>query len=191
MAKRLSSLFSFPREDKHQLHAEGLEPVSTTSPLYSYSPTYPTASTGQKLHKLRLNPNHDPNGTSPALAPPPLLFESGVARPPSSQRSASQSRPGSRASSARSEIHSQEGSRSRPQTPTLLISTTATDSLSRPATPSAGKISKKKSWVPGKHDRNKLEDGSSPRKAWIAGLREHVPYDLAPLITGQRVGSCP
>jgi hypothetical protein len=53
-------------------------------------------------------------------------------------------------------------------------------------TPTSGRI-KKKSWLPAKHDKQKPEDGQGGAKAWIAGLREHVPYDITPLLKGERV----
>ncbi|EXJ83347.1 hypothetical protein A1O1_06968 [Capronia coronata CBS 617.96] len=187
MAKRLSSLFSLPRDDRHQPHA--LEPVVATGAQYTPSPTYVTGSISHKLHKHRFtaSSNIDLNEGSPALTPPPLLSGTAYVRPPSSQRSGSESRPGSRASSAHSHVHSQEGSRSRPQTPTLLIPSSGTESPARPATPSSGKITKKKSWMPGKHERQKVDDGYGQRKAWIAGLRDYVPYDLDPLLRGDKV----
>lgn len=55
--------------------------------------------------------------------------------------------------------------------------------------PSAqGKLSKKKSGLPGgKADKLKFDDGDLHQKAWIAGLKEHIPYDLTPLLTGDKV----
>ena len=55
-----------------------------------------------------------------------------------------------------------------------------------PTSPSA-KITKKKSWLPGKSDKHKFEDGSRSRKAWIAGIPEHVAYDVNPLVSGSKV----
>ncbi|EXJ87177.1 hypothetical protein A1O3_04136 [Capronia epimyces CBS 606.96] len=177
MAKRLSSLFSLSRDGKP--HPEPLGPAH---------PTYTAALTTHKLHKNRFtaSSNTDLIEGSSGLAPPPLLTETGLVRPPSSQRSGSESRPGSRASSGHSQVHSREGSRSRPQTPTLVIPSNAPAPPARPATPSSGRTSKR-GWAPGKHDRHKIDDGSAHRKAWIAGLREYVPYDLAPLLGGEKV----
>jgi hypothetical protein len=45
---------------------------------------------------------------------------------------------------------------------------------------------KKKGWLPGKTG-SPQSDGQGQQKAWIAGLREYVGYDLAPLLTGNRV----
>ncbi|EHY57180.1 hypothetical protein HRR80_003405 [Exophiala dermatitidis] len=179
MAKRLSSLFSLSRDDKQ--HSEVVEPDSIH---HAQSPTYVAATTSHKLSKHRVTSSTiDLTAGASSLAPPPLLSEPGFVRPPSSHRSGSESRPGSRTSSA----HSYEGSRSRPQTPTLLIPSSTTASPARPTTPSSAKLSKKKSWIPTRHDRHKGDDGQGPHKAWIAGLREHVPYDLGPLLRGDKV----
>jgi hypothetical protein len=56
----------------------------------------------------------------------------------------------------------------------------------RPLTATSTKI-KKKSWGPTKHERQSHEEGLSQPKAWIAGIRELVAYDLTPLLMGAKV----
>lgn len=62
---------------------------------------------------------------------------------------------------------------------------------SAPSSPtSATGISKlkKKSWtLGGRPDGPNFEDGDAHQRAWIAGLKEHITYDLTPLLTGDRV----
>jgi len=183
MAKRLSSFFSLSRDDKD--HADGPQ---SPPPLNPQSPNYPVTPTFHKLHKHRATASSelDLQSDLPPLAPPPFLSESGVVRPPSSQFSGQDSRPGSRTGSPQSQVQSREGSRSRPQTPSLLIPPGAAVSPARPGTPTSTKITKKKSWHPGKPEKHKFDDGHTP-KAWIAGLKEYVAYDLNPLLRGERV----
>ncbi|KIX04496.1 uncharacterized protein Z518_05366 [Rhinocladiella mackenziei CBS 650.93] len=183
MAKRLSSLFSLSRDDNEA-------PQSTTalSPNYPPSPNHAISPTSRKSYKYRVTSSSevDPVENLPRLAPPPLLSESGFVRPPSSHRG-TDSRPGSRASSPQSQVQSRDGSRSRPQTPNSLIPPGAATSTGQPATPTSAKITKKKSWLAGKSDKHEFEDGHSHQKAWIAGLREYVAYDLTPLLRGEKV----
>ena len=186
MSKRLSSLFSLSRDSDHR---PSEPPPSATATSPHIAPQSPNTATGHKLHKHRFNSSSqtDLNDHLPPLAPPPLLTESGAVRPPSSQRSGPDSRPTSRNSSSHSQSHSREASRSRPQTPNLLIPPGATGSPGHPATPSSARVTKKKSWLPGKQDKHKFEDGPGSSKAWIAGLREFVACDLTPLLRGERV----
>lgn len=111
------------------------------------------------------------------LAPPPLLTGDGYVRPPSSAGSGYGSRPGSRAASPQS-----AGSRSRPTTPSIMQS----GSDSRPQTPNSAKLNKRKSWLPGTKDKGKFDEKKNSQ-AWIAGLRDHVAYDITPLLSGERV----
>ncbi|EXJ66659.1 uncharacterized protein A1O5_10330 [Cladophialophora psammophila CBS 110553] len=185
MAKRLSSLFSLSRDAADKTGAA--PPATATSP--HIPPQSSSHSISHKLHKHRITSSSEidlNDGLSP-LAPPPLLSESGAVRPPSSHLSGPDSMPGSRNSSPHSLARSRETSRSRPQTPNLLIPPGATGSPGHPATPPSAKIAKKKSWLHGKSDRHKFDDGQGASMAWIAGLREHVAYDLAPLLKGERV----
>ncbi|EXJ61705.1 hypothetical protein A1O7_02134 [Cladophialophora yegresii CBS 114405] len=181
MSKRLSSLFTLSRDSDQ--HSQRQHPEATPSTTASSPPIAPQSP--HKLHKSRFTSSSqiDLNDGLPPLAPPPRLTESGSVRPPSSHRSGPDSRPTSRNSS----IHSRDGSRSRPQTPNLLIPPGNTHSPGLPATSPVAKITKKKSWLPGKSDKHKFEDGSTSSKAWIAGIRDHMPYDLAPLSKGERV----
>lgn len=48
------------------------------------------------------------------------------------------------------------------------------------------KVGKKKSWLPGKADKHKFEQGPPSNEAWIAAIREHVPYDLTSLLNGEK-----
>ena len=183
MAKRLSSLFSLSRDDKD--HPD--TPLSPP-PANPQSPSYPAPPTSHKLHKHRVTASSelDLHNDLPPLAPPPLLSESGVVRPSSSHLSGQDSRPDSRTGSPKSQVQSREGSRSRPQTPNLLIPPGTTGSPARPGTPTSAKITKKKSWLPAKSDRHRFDDGH-PHKAWIAGLKEFVAYDQNPLLKGEKV----
>ncbi|KIW18988.1 hypothetical protein PV08_03277 [Exophiala spinifera] len=188
MAKRISSIFSLSltRDDKayEQPHAHASH----------YLQSEPSANPGEggphKLHK------HSPAASSdfsiendlPPLMPPPFVSDEGVFRPPSSQRSGPDSRLGSRASSPASLtlVQSREESRSRPQTPVFPASpgTSAIHSAGPPSAVPSGRI-KKKSWAltkPG--GRN---NGEGYAQAWIAGLRELIPYDLTPLMKGEKV----
>ncbi len=115
------------------------------------------------------------------LAPPPTLVNYGPPRPASSHGSA-RSRPSSRATS-------REGSRSRPSTPTTIGPPASANSpVARTQTiPRDTKISKRHSWVPRKPGNGPDELGSQEPKAWIAGLREHIPYDLSPIFRGEKV----
>lgn len=117
----------------------------------------------------------------PPLAPPPTLVNYGPPRPASSHGSA-RSRPSSRATS-------REGSRSRPSTPTTIAPPgSATSPVARTqTTPRDAKVSKRHSWVPKRSGNGPDVVGSQEPKAWIAGLREHIPYDLSPIFRSEKV----
>ncbi|KAJ9632970.1 hypothetical protein H2204_007538 [Knufia peltigerae] len=188
MAKRISSIFSLSltRDDKvnESAHIHASQHIGSESPVHSVE------GAPNKLHKHHLAAPSElsiEDGLSP-LAPPPLVSDEGVFRPPSSHRSGPDSRLGSRASSPASLnlVQSREESRSRPQTPVFPAppGASVTNSPSQAFTPTSGKI-KKKSWAltkPGgqNHDEEYAQ-------AWIAGLRELVPYDLAALLRGDKV----
>lgn len=179
MAKRLSSLFSLSR-DTSGTNDNSQFPQNTNIPPEqpSIQPTLP------RLQETSL-PNvgfHQATPITPPtpLAPPPLLTGDGLVRPPSSAGSGYGSRPGSRAASPQS-----NGSRSRPTTPSIM-----TGSDSRPQTPTSAKLNKRKSWMPGSKDKGKYED-KKYSQAWIAGLRDHIAYDLTPLLSGERVCMLP
>ncbi len=191
MAKsnRLSSLLSLGHS-KHDSNSS-LSVSSSSSNLHDASQDHAFGSSGtsqatQSPPKNKLQKN-SPSGTyilppidtmATPLAPPPVLSEDGIARPPSS--AGQLSRPGSRQAS-------REASRSRPTTPSLLVTSDSATSLSRPHTPDSKKLSKRRSWLPGKSDKMFAEAGHHPPQAWIAGLREHVPYEINPLLNGEKV----
>lgn len=172
MSKRLSSIFSLSKDDHGTDHKHSPLPKSMSNPSLAIP------STGGKLHKS-ISPvtaaprTNYPDPTLPItpLAPPPLLTGDGMFRPPSSAGSGS--RPPSQASV-----------RSRPQTPTFAITPVEGNSPARPTTPgSAGRL-KKHTW--GKSSKGRNEPHS---QAWIAGLPDHIPYDLTPLLKGERVST--
>lgn len=187
MAKRLSSLFSLSREDKSrpEISPSAKPPAA---PL-SQSITQTNTSLPNKLHKNYVDNSSrlESNVLFPQLDPPPLLSESGLFIPPSSQRSGPDSGLSSRASSPYSftPVQSRDGSRSRPQTPIPSVPLGAANAPGQPATPTSAKV-KKRSWIPGKHDRHEVTD-EKHQKAWIAGLEKCVGYDLTPLVEGERV----
>ncbi|OQV10793.1 hypothetical protein CLAIMM_14735 [Cladophialophora immunda] len=190
MAKRLSSLFSLSRDSADKVDPD-IPP--TMESATATSPHIPPQSTGHaishKLHKHRMTSSSeiDLNASLPPLAPPPLLSDAGAVPPPSSHQSAPDSLSGSRNSSPHSLARSRDASRSRPQTPNLLIPPGTAGTPGQSATPPSAKIAKKKSWLHGKSDKHKFDNGQGAHNAWIAGLREHVAYDLTPLLTGERV----
>lgn len=174
MSKRLSSIFSLSKDDHGTDHKHSLLPQSTSNPSLNIPPA------GGKLHKTTSPSSAAPRTTYPdptlpvtPLAPPPLLTGDGMIRPPSSAGSGS--RPPSQASA-----------RSRPQTPTFAITPVEGNSPIQPTTPSSAHRLKKHTWG------GKLSKGNKDAKqsqAWIAGLPDHVPYDLSPLLKGERVGT--
>ena len=174
MAKRLSAIFSSSKDDHSSTDQQHI-PKSATAP------TLAPPKDG-RLHKtLPVSPSQPilPSATLPnlpitPLQPPPLLTGDGMFRPPSSAGSGS--RPPSQASV-----------RSRPQTPTFAITPVDSNSPVRPSTPgSATRLNKRSSWLPGKSSKGGKDDQKHSR-AWIAGLPDHVPYDLNPLLSGERV----
>lgn len=173
--KRLSAIFSLSKDDSTDQHHSDL-PKSATHP--TLAPPF-----DGKLHKtLPLSPSQpillDPTlPTLPVtpLQPPPLLTGDGMFRPPSSAGSGS--RP-----------PSQSSVRSRPQTPTFAITPVDESSPGRPLTPgSATKLNKRSSFLPSKSPKA-AKEAKKHSQAWIAGLPDHVPYDLNSLISGERVG---
>lgn len=137
----------------------------TNTPLNSHEAMPPPIST------LPLSP----------LAPPPTLVNYGPPKPASSHGSV-RSRPSSRAGS-------REGSRSRPSTPTMMAPPgSASSPVSRTQIPPReSKISKRQSWLPKRPGQGIEESGNYELKAWISGLREHIPYDMSPIFRGERV----
>lgn len=185
MSKRLSSLFGHKKE-KSEEEASG-------SPLKYQQATSvsPVASpvSGGRLQKQRLQSSSQLSLNThdvPPLEPPPTFREgaSGISARPSS-------RPASRNGNPSDYPSSRESSRSRPQTPNLLTIPGQTSSPApfSPVSPGSAtaKLAKKK-YPGGKQDKFKFGDGESQQKAWIAGLKEHIPYDLTQLLHGDRLG---
>lgn len=183
--KRLSSLFSLTKS----------QPISNFSGSSEDSHPHDRDSSQeragrlqqQKLHKLRITSDEStppPEAVYQGLDPPQFPTARSASNPPSSYGS----RPGSRAHSPM--LNSRDGSRSRPQTPVYVAPAGVPQSPSRPGTPSSAKINKRKSWMPGsagKSESTPIEQIQHEPRAWIAGLREHIPYDIAPLLNGTKV----
>ena len=144
----------------------------------------------EKLQKLRVTPdglNPPSQGRLQDLEPPQFPSGRRASNPPSSHGSRPGSRPGSRFGSP---VNNREGSRSRPQTPVSLAPGGVAQSPSRSGTPNATKHNKRRSWLPGsssKSDRSQVDHDVNEPKAWIAGLKEHIPYDILPLLNGMKV----
>jgi hypothetical protein len=196
-AKKLSSLFSAgtSRDDSDSIASHS----STSSRLRRASQDIPTAGPApntslpksaslSNFSGLRTNNSlgsHDqmlpPINTGPLspLVPPPTLVSHGPPKAASSHGSV-QSRPNSRAGS-------RDGSRSRPSTPTIMAPPgSASSPISRPqAALREHKIAKRQSRQP-KKPGQEAEELVEP-KAWIAGLREHIPYDMSPVFRGEKV----
>jgi len=140
--------------------------------------------TGQNLTKNRVPSlsRFDPPPLDAAfqtLSLPPLAIASGVAQ--GHNRDGSNSIP-----KIESPQTSREGSRSRPQTPSMLV---PPGGSSRPSTPDSATSGKRRSWLPGKSPKSASDQNHSEPNAWIAGLRAHVAYDLKPLLDGNKVCS--
>jgi hypothetical protein len=141
----------------------------------------------QKPHKLRITSDGSsppPESILKGLDPPHFPGTRSASNPPSSYGS----RPGSRVGSPM--MDSRDGSRSRPQTPVYSAPGLIAQSPSRPGTPSSAKPNKRRSWMPGSSGKSEvapIESVQYEPNAWIAGLREHIPYDLMPLLNGTRV----
>jgi hypothetical protein len=182
MSKRLSSLFSLSKDSGSATEADVNAHSRDSSASFANPPT------NHKVHKhtstlsIEMPSVYDrppPPALTP-LTPPPLLGFHGSFRPPSS--AGTESRPGSGASSP------QSGPRSRPQTPNIVVAQLDGNNSPRPLTPTSGKLNKKKSWLPGKSDKQKDEE-KKKAKAWIAGLRDFVNYDITPILNGEKVST--
>ena len=151
--------------DASQDHSPG-SPDSTLQSTSKHKLHKSNPSAGLSLHTLNAM-------AAMPLDPPPIISADGLQRPQSTCSSGQASR---------------EGSRSRPTTPNML---TPYDNLpsSRPQTPTSAKASKRRSWLPGRADKNNAGQEQHISQAWIAGLKEHIPYNLTPLINGEKV-SC-
>lgn len=60
---------------------------------------------------------------------------------------------------------------------------------SRPGTPGAPKLSKRRSWMPGRARASSVDNRASmpSTSAWVAGLDQKVPYDLGPLLRSEPI----
>jgi hypothetical protein len=177
---RVSSLFSVGHSRNDSASSLSQSSYASHAPDASQgqSPGSP-GSTLQSASKHKLHKSNPSAGLSlPALntmaamplVPPPIINADGLQRPQSTCSSGQASR---------------EGSRSRPTTPNML---TPYDNLpsSRPQTPTSAKISKRRSWLPGKSEKGPVGQERHEAQAWIAGLKEHMPYNLEPLINGEK-----
>ena len=199
-AKKISSLFSLssarddsksvlsePGSSSHRREASNdyLKADST-----SHATSLAKSASNPDLSGHKTNAFIDPRGPIPPpintaslspLAPPPTLVNCGPPRPASGHDSV-RSGPSSRAAS-------RETSRSRPSTPTTMVPPGSANSPIARAqtTPRDSKILKRHSWLPKRPGQAEDEVGSHEPKAWIAGLREHVPYDVSPVLSGERV----
>lgn len=183
--KRLSSLFTLSKSQS----TSNLSQSSNDSHSRDRDSSQERAGRAQqqqRLHKVRVTSdgsNPPPAALFQDIEPPQFPSKRNASNPPSSFGS----RPGSRVGSP---INSREGSRSRPQTPNLLQPGAVAQSPSRSGTPTSATLRKRRSWMPGsggRSDKSHVEDISTDPKAWIAGLKEHIPYDIAPLLNGTRV----
>lgn len=186
-SNRLSSLLllGHSRNDSasslsHSTAASHGPDVSHDHPPRSPSPRLQPSS-AHKLHKSNLSAGSnllplDTMATLPLVPPPPISTDG-------YRRSSSASGQRSTYSSGQA---SREGSRSRPSTPVMLAPYDALSS-SRPQTPTSAKVPKRRSWLPGKADKSAVEHERNERQAWIAGLQEHIGYNLLPLINGEKV----
>jgi hypothetical protein len=202
-AKKLSSLFSLgsTREDASSVVSHSSTSSHLRRPSQDWASPGPSPGSNGTLPKSVSNPNFaghmknpsiashwqmpPPISTAPfpPLAPPPALVNYGAPGPASSHGSV-RSRPSSQAGS-------REGSRSRPSTPNTMAPPSSTSSpMSRTQmTPKDSKISKRQSWLPKRQGQEAEDLKDHEPKAWIAGLREHIPYDMSPIFRGDKV-SC-
>lgn len=182
MSKRLSSLFGGNKKDKSD-DSNATPSLHTRQNTLTVSPV-PSPTAGNRLHKRGLTSTSSLSldiSDIPPLAPPPTFREgaSGISARPSR----AETRDGSEYASSR------ESSRSRPQTPNLLtIPGQPTSPVTfSPNSAASGKLSKKRGAVP-RQEKHRFDEGESSQKAWIAGLKEHIPYDLTQLLLGDRLG---
>ena len=172
---RVSSLLSFRRDDSASTISQASDASQrheatqgAKSPFERYTPPSSRLVSSSSLQAIPIDTTSNPLDPRPAIA-----AEGNI-------RSRSQDRYSDRAVSQ----GSREGSRSRPQTP---LGHSRGDSISRPSTPDSGKLGKKKGLFLGKGGRLPEARTDDATKAWIAGLKEHVPYALAPLCHGNKV----
>ena len=198
-AKKISSLFSLSnaRENSTSVLSEPGSSSHVRGSSIDYLQAEPAlhaslakSASNPNLSGHKTNASINPRGPMPPhissiplspLAPPPALVNYGPPRPASGHDSISSrqsSRPASR-----------EASRSRPSTPNTMAApgTANSPSARTQITPRDSKISKRHSWLPKRPGQREDDVESHEPKAWIAGLREHVPYDMTPVLSGGRV----
>ena len=194
-AKKISSLFSLsnsrdesnsaisePSSSSHNRESsqDFLRADSASHATLAKSASNPNLS-GHKTNAFinARRPMPPPISTVPLspLAPPPTLVNHGPPRSASCH------------DSVRSRAASREGSRSRPPTPTVMAAPGSTNSPVARAqnTPREGKVAKRHSWLLKKSGQGEDDTKKHEPKAWIAGLRDHVPYDMSPVFRGERV----
>lgn len=179
MAKRLSSIFGISKDKESG--AQHTYPAQSSS----LSAT-PAASPVSKLHKQHRPSTPDFAYNPPVLQPPPTFHETvaGITSRPTS-------RPQSRDGRLSHDASDSDSVRSRPQTPVLLLPPTAShpSPLYTTSPVQNAKLAKKKSSIPTKSEKHQFDQGpnghSSENKAWIAGLKEHIPYNLTDLLEGR------
>lgn len=159
--------------DLHNGHTSGLTPpfnptIEDSDPFLQIPqfqrPPLPPASTspgGSRPSSSRPESSDESFLQPPLLQPLPILPDS----PNSSRHVSRNSKPGSRAPS-RSPSHPS----SRPTSPTKL-------------TIESRKISKRRSWLPGKSRPESSDggDGFQMQQAWIVTPQDKLPYDASPL----------
>ena len=176
-SNRLSSLLSLGslRNDS----ASSLPRSSSTSHLpdasQDYAPFSPGPTPQSPSMRIKLH-ERSPSAGSNLPLPPPISADR-LPRPSSAAGQLSAYGGGQA---------SREGSRSRPTTP-VMLAPQDTRSLSRPQSPTSAKVSKRRSWLPAKADKSPVGQKKNEPQAWIAGLKEHIPYSLLPLISGEKV----
>jgi hypothetical protein len=193
-AKKVSSMFysGTPRGDSDSALSQSSTPSHHRGPSQDLRTARGANAPPPNLHGHRTKnsvsshgPMPPPTSTMPLspLVPPPSLVNYGPPRPASSHGSV-RSQPSSRAAS-------RESSRSRPSTPTTMApSGNANSPIARvQGTPREGKISKRHSWLPKRPGQEAEGAADHEPRAWIAGLREHIPYDVSPVLRGEKVRS--
>jgi hypothetical protein len=163
---RNDSASSLPHSSSASHPEDGSQDYAPCSP----GPTPQSSSMHIKLHE------RSPSAGSNLPPPPPI----------SADRLPRSSSAGSQLCAYGGGQASREGSRSRPTTP-VMLAPQDTRSSSRPQSPISAKASKRRSRLSGKADKSPVGQEKNEPQAWIAGLKEHIPYSLLPLITGEKV----
>ena len=122
-----------------------------------------------------LNPYASPTGDG--LAPPPRIGE------PFERPSSPTSSKGGNIPRGRQDNRTSSAPNSRASSPLQG---------SRPTTPTEGRLTKKRSWMPGKsHNRSGSEASVGPsQQAWVVTPQGREPYDISYLLKAQPVSDC-